>query len=535
MIRHIFKKDLRLLWPVAAMLTLLQLGNNAMLLLNPVYEDNANGITDGAPGAMQLVLLAAILLGGAFLIAAIVYQDPIPGVRQDWLVRPVSRTHLLLAKILSVVLLVHVPMFAADLLYAVAAGFPIGPSISFAVSRNIFLMMILTLPLLALASITKNLMEAVAGGFAIAVSLALFGLVTGALHWSINMSYNAAEGTGLQWVSQSAGFLVGFLGALVVLSIQYFRRKTQFARGVAAGVWILFLAVTFFFPWNVASAVQRQFVPQPGAGSAVSLSFDPSIGKFHRTPIRTTSTNPTWYLPMSVDGLLSDAALRADRYSTRAVFASGESRLLSIDTNADFMQNGPSRIQVNFDPLDGASMNSPLNDKRVKSEPMQIEIEMSMTLFQRSRTAELTALSGKFEVGGVGCIHREWSMYTSYDDEADAEVVLSCTPVLTPSCYTLVLHDVPAPYVLHPVLKCAADYKPYSGRIYPGGRAINAVAHLRDPKEVVRYPQNLDHVFESPAALNIYEPVDHFTKTVVIPNIRFNDWTADPTPVTPQK
>src|SRR2546423_5869145 len=44
-----------------------------------------------------------------FLIAAIVHVEAIPGVRQDWLVRPIRRGNLLLEKFLFVVLMVGGP------------------------------------------------------------------------------------------------------------------------------------------------------------------------------------------------------------------------------------------------------------------------------------------------------------------------------------------------------------------------------------------------------------------------------------------
>jgi hypothetical protein len=55
-------------------------------------------------------------LGGAFCIAAVVQLDAIPGVRQDWLVRPLERRNLLLAKLLFVVLAVLLPILATDLI-----------------------------------------------------------------------------------------------------------------------------------------------------------------------------------------------------------------------------------------------------------------------------------------------------------------------------------------------------------------------------------------------------------------------------------
>src|SRR5207253_6768840 len=93
-------------------------------------------------------------------------QDAIPGVRQDWLVRPVNRRDLLLAKILSVLVMVQAPMLAADFLEALLNGFPLGESLAAAGSRSGYIFLGFTLPLFALASLTRNFMEAIVGGVA---------------------------------------------------------------------------------------------------------------------------------------------------------------------------------------------------------------------------------------------------------------------------------------------------------------------------------------------------------------------------------
>ena len=174
MIWHIFKKDFKLLWPYAAMLAALQIINNIILVLNPIFDGYVDDSGYSRPGSLQTIMLVSILLGGAFLISLLVHQDAVPGVRQDWLIRPISRMQLLMSKILSVILLIHVPMLIGDLLYAFASGFPAGVALSHAIARNILVFMMASIPLLAFASLTRNLMEGVVGVFAMALSLGLF-------------------------------------------------------------------------------------------------------------------------------------------------------------------------------------------------------------------------------------------------------------------------------------------------------------------------------------------------------------------------
>jgi hypothetical protein len=535
MIWHIFKKDLRLLWPYAAMLTVMQFAYGAMMLLKPVPNiPISEGVIGGANAAMQQVTMIAVLLGGAFLIAALVHQDAIPGARQDWLTRPITRKHLLLSKILSVILLIHVPMLVVDLLYALANGFPFGSSAGYAVSRNILVLIVLSFPILAFASLTKGLMETIAGVFVLAVSMVLLLFLADAFYSPLRMVRGTTQDTGFYWVPQFLGYLVAMAGSVVVLVIQYSRRKTRTARLIAGFAWLLFLAIVTFLPWDTAFAIEKQFSVEPGAGNPVSFSFDPSAGKIRRVPTRPSAVPFDWYLPLRVEGLTPDTAIRIDRYSTRAFFTSGETSLLSIDRNADFLQNGPGRLHVGFDPLTNNPLLYPGNDPRVQGQVMQVEIEMSATLLRRT-SVESTTMDGSLTISGVPCTRHGWMITSDWDDDSVTEASISCAPVLDPVCYTLTFENPPAPYVSVPVLKCAGQYQQFVSRVVPGAWRVTAVAHLHDPINIGRLPERQPDLLTTKATVNVYEPVDHFTKKIVIPNIRFQDWTADFTAATPSK
>ena len=94
---NILKKDWRLLWPLIAALTVLQ-------GLLAFARFRAGQFLNGLPTAPMAVLE---LLAVAIVIILVVHQDPIPGVRQDWLVRPIARGDLFLAKLIFVVVLVQ--------------------------------------------------------------------------------------------------------------------------------------------------------------------------------------------------------------------------------------------------------------------------------------------------------------------------------------------------------------------------------------------------------------------------------------------
>ncbi len=527
MIWNIFKKDWKLLWPYAALFAAVQIA----AAVNLAFRSGANrsGAFNNAADVIPVVPVA-IVIGGAYLIGLIAQQDAIPGVRQDWLVRPIRRRDLLLAKILSVVLLIHIPMLAGDLLYGAAYHFPLGQLLEFAVSRNVFILLGLSLPLLAFFSLTKNLKEAIAAALAIAGVSFLVLMFSDVYHWQVNWIYRIAQETGFEWVSQSAANLVLLVGTASILMLQYFRRRTLASRFVTGIVWIGYVLVLFFLPWKAAFAIGEKFSSDSGMGERVDVSFDPSGARYKLMPPTQSEIPPEMYLPVRISGLPSDAYLRADLYFTRAVFASGESRDLSLDQKADFSANGPGYLKLEFAPLYALAREEAMNDPRVKTQPMQLEIQLWMTLFKPVDSSGMHSMGAPMKINGTDCILSSNYVSTSWDDTSEMEVQLGCTPVPKPYCYTAVFQNPPAPYVNRPSMNCSGDYGPFAGRLLPGGSSISTVTYLRDPAGVVRYPSGSKDLFKSKITLTSYRPVDHFTRKIVIPGIRHSEWTAEIVP-----
>ena len=100
------------------------------------------------------------LFASMFLIAAIVHLDAIPGVRQDWLIRPVPRGALLLEKFLFVLVAVEGPVFVANLAEGLADGFSLQSSLSHALGFVTVVLFFLVLPIFAFASVTRNMTQA---------------------------------------------------------------------------------------------------------------------------------------------------------------------------------------------------------------------------------------------------------------------------------------------------------------------------------------------------------------------------------------
>ncbi|HTM76230.1 MAG TPA: hypothetical protein VL133_01170, partial [Devosia sp.] len=170
MIWHIFKKDLRLLWPLVLIVAAAEaISDTTWVVLGFFVEPHSLR-------TIAALLSLGLVVGIAALIISAVHQDTLPGDRQDWLVRPIRRRDLILAKILFVLLAVHGPYLLMDLAQGMGMGFSFWDSLSAAFARSLHLLWVFSLPVLAIAAITSTLVEAT--GALMVIALALIAFIT---------------------------------------------------------------------------------------------------------------------------------------------------------------------------------------------------------------------------------------------------------------------------------------------------------------------------------------------------------------------
>ena len=158
MVWHIFRKDWNLVWK-------LFLAVAAIEFLPAIIRVKLGFFGEDPTLEYLLAPLGYIvILASALMTIAVVQQDSIPSVREDWLTRPVPRGDLLSAKLFFAVVLVQVTVFAADIFLGIATGFPLGPALSAALAHNLYWVLVVTLPAFMLASITRNITEAIVAG-----------------------------------------------------------------------------------------------------------------------------------------------------------------------------------------------------------------------------------------------------------------------------------------------------------------------------------------------------------------------------------
>ena len=160
--------------------------------------------------------------------------------------------------------------------------------------------------------------------------------------------------------------------------------------------------------------------------------------------------------------------------------------------------------------------------QQLKNQMVRLEIDYSLTLLRLSGAKALPALGGKGELPELG------SCTTGMDDEKD-DVTLRCKiPGRHNGCLTVFLENVPSGRRNPEFFFCGFDYSPYPLTFNPdmmGGGRVGLP--FRDLNGLAHYPVDGNQLPQSHVVLRAYNPVDHFSRRLVIPQIKLSDWEPE--------
>jgi hypothetical protein len=499
MIWHIMRKDWKLFWPLVVGVALIEWIVRITNSSWGIFRERL------APLPMMLVYLGPLsLLAVGVLIVLVVQADPIPGLRQDWLVRPIRRKDLLLSKLLFVALLVQGPIFIAEVIQGIAAGFPLSQAIGAPLSRSLYMFIMFDLPVLAFAGLTRNLLEAVGAGFAVAVGVAI--CINADL--SLNLENLLGMTGGVSWVTDTAQTAWGMIAVAGLLSLLYFRRKTNPARwifGAATAVWLC----AALLPWQTAFAVQERFSPQLPAADPVRISFEPNAGDIRlergdfREPGIYRGQVEHAFVPVNVQGLGDGELLGADRTSARLVKPDGRTFELGQAPQFHDFRGGTFHQSVSV-PEETWNL--------VKDQPMRLEIDYSLTMLKALADHTIPARGANQWVPEAGrCATRM--------NSDDTQIEFGCLVPGRTSCVITFIQNAHTGTITAQDRDCRPDYAPYFGRL-EGDSLSRTYANF------LVQGVNTSELKDSQVVVRVYRPLAHFTRHVVIPDIRLADWAA---------
>ena len=546
MVWHFFKKDVRLLWPMALAVVIAQAlcaVRTAML----GYFDQPP-VLDRLTGFLPFL----VYLGIALVAVTVVHQEPLSGLREDWLIRPVSRRDLALSKVLFVLLMVNAPIMIVDVMQQLALHFPLSVSIGAAVSRSLGLVSVISLPALLLGAVTRSLTDAFVFGIAAAIGfMFLFAFATSALNPAL---FAIGGQSGMVWISVGAAGLVMMTGAAATLAFQYSTRRSLVARGLGLAAVLAALCTFVCLPRTVIIAVQESLWGSSASGQ-VELRFDSarqwarsepqravSYGNASPVPasvvaaraaekVRIDRQMAKIRLPLRIAGMHRDEILLANRVAVRIVAESGK----VLYQGAGVCTRGGTGVGVSCSDnalavWAGATVGAEIPGEqrlnvpmavyeRIKDERVRVEVMYVLTRFVARSRGTIGATGDAQSLSEMG------SCATRIDNDGD-EINLGClTDVGVPSCAAAVLED-PQTNRRNPELHlCSPNYGPLHRVGFEDvvGRSLLSIP-FRDRSGLAHYPVESTAIDRARIVLTVYDPVDHFRSTVAIPNIRLVEW-----------
>ena len=248
---HILRKDILRLWPLLAAYSALV----ALRVADAWHDPLTSEATWNLNALEPFFVLTLVLLTGM-----LVHQDPLVGTNAFWLTRPISRPALMFSKVGFLLIFVVLPPAVAHA--GVLARFGLDPVRQWpALIETLALQLTLATGGFVLATVTPNL----SAYFLAWISVVLTGSVLSHLLTSLIDVDRSAELSGSRMIV--AGVTLIAAGGLLAAH-QYLTRRTQRSIvGLSVG-FILLIAVTSIWPWNVLKAFHG------GDTRSISFSFD---------------------------------------------------------------------------------------------------------------------------------------------------------------------------------------------------------------------------------------------------------------------
>jgi len=531
----IFRKDLRLLWPFAVA----SAAGQALLAL-VVFHVDPFGISEERSGFAALVTLA-LAVSMVLLIVLTVQQDPIPGVSQDWLVRPIRRRDLLLGKLLAVAVLIHGPCVVVKLLQGLATGFDPGPLLGAVLASNIQIALLFSLPVMAVAAMTRSVGEAIIVALILLVWLVLARLLVLGFLYPFTHTFHFFDsgdevvGT---WLWRSLSHLILLAVFVSVLLVQYLRRATSASRAILAVGLLLYMTIGSL-PGQPAFAIQRWLGSDSDAGRTVSVELDSTVrgaGEvvsrkldnliFSPAQTHEKKTEPvrghgpvSIILPLKVSGLPRRSVLHVDRSAVRLERPDGRVVYRGMGHPFDLRESDPSAVPGEAGKL-AQSIEIPASVfARVAGESLRLEVDYTLTLIRPRSLGPMPAVDGRLNAPDVGsCASRV---------ERDRTAVqVACRRVwAVPPCMSAALVQPDGGQRNPEKFDCDLSYEPTLVRIStePIDR-FQVALPFKAPDSGGPLPVTGPDAAQ--VSLTVYEPIGHFSRHLTIPGIRLQDWLA---------
>lgn len=303
-ILHIFRKDMRRHWPeILISWALLALFARRELHL---WKFSSEFTEYGSTSGVLFVFVGRyvpffLILSWMVLILRVVQGETLVGDRQWWVTKPYIWWKLLLSKLFFIFVFVCVPLFHVQLLLLYHAGFPILPNLGRLLLMQFTLTLVVIACVFTLASVTKNLAQALLG-IGIVVVVLIIGL-------SLDSFFTQTAGDAPIYIDQLETLL--FFGSIIVVPVwQFARRATRNARitlAACVGAAVALSLIPF------ASRVERVYPLLAMKDSAAQFTIPPIAQSPENGSIPNFTSDLVLSVPVNVSVIAPDSVVVVDR------------------------------------------------------------------------------------------------------------------------------------------------------------------------------------------------------------------------------
>lgn len=392
-ILHIFKKDVRCLrYEILLILAMTALFAFLGARSQPAITQFSQRVDE-----WNVLYRLFLPLGWWYLIAAVIHEEALPGHRQFWQTRPYAWASLLGAKLLFIAAFVNLPVFLADCVIISAQGFPARGYLPQLLFRQILLTALWLLPIAGLAAITNKLSQF----FIALLAIAVLSLI---LLYEFGMGILFYWGRAA-WIANSLFILILGIAAMVILPLQYAKRRTTLGWGIAICSIVLALTVPALLPPTAVYAFQLALSKSPTEHSSIHIVFDGTRERTRTWVTDTVKGAAEIDIPLQVTGIPKGADLVSDYMGVTVESADGSSWQ---DVGRTMLYYSRGHYWLKFHVPDGVFM-------RQKNNPVALRAIAYFTLLGDRKSTRIEA-QAESPVQGLGLCsalvtrQRDWSI-----------------------------------------------------------------------------------------------------------------------------
>jgi hypothetical protein len=360
---HIVRKDARHLRR--------EIGLLLALAAVVIWRGSGDAISRGElPDALVTVFVAAV----AFTVARLVQSEAIAGQNQFWITRPYRWTSLLLAKILFLAAFIHLPVLLAQATILLVNGFGLTAILPGLLWTQVLILVAISLPAFALASLSAGLVPYIASALLILASGVVVVEISDGnalLRWPSGYYPGSIE-----WVRIAFPALVAAIAMPFVLYGQYRYRRTGSSRILAATAAIVAVAAFTGIPGRTLFYLQTLTSKQP---IHVQVNVDHRLTHIWFPQTRDLAGRPgtpglTIHIPYTISGMPEDVHAEIEMYDVQLVSANGRT-----------LHMGTGWTSMNKSKLEGTIYPTRSFVEQAGGAPMTLRVSIYLSLFGNRR------------------------------------------------------------------------------------------------------------------------------------------------------